>query len=278
MLEEAFWRSIQEAPDDDAPRLIYADWLDEQGEPAQVARAEFIRAQCELERLPEDDTARRAELQKRESVLWKEHRKEWQAPLRPFSNKITFRRGFPDQVLVQGNTFLEHAEQVLSVAPVFSIRLRNAKEQICGIAQCLALGRLSALSLYWNHIGLKRAQELFASPYLGRLNEFDLSDNEIRSGGLRALLETRLPRLKSLNLRANLLEDAEMEALAASPLLGQLHTLGLSHNSVGDAGVAALVASPYAAGLKRLHLHGAVRTKAGAKALLDRFGAGVCVF
>src|SRR5262249_4915669 len=147
---------------------------------------------------------------------------------------------------------------------------------ICRIAQCPALGRLSAFSLYWNHIGLKRAVELFASPFLDRLNEFDLSDNEIRFRGLRALLEANLPRLKSLNLRSNQLGDADLEALAASPLLGQLHTLGFSYNTVGEAGLAALVASPHAAGLKRLHLP--VRTKAGMQALLDRFGEGVCVF
>src|SRR5690348_10440338 len=43
--EEAFLASILENPDDDAPRLIYADWLDEQG---RHDRAEFIRIQCEL--------------------------------------------------------------------------------------------------------------------------------------------------------------------------------------------------------------------------------------
>ncbi len=44
----ALLRSILAAPDDDAPRLVYADWLDENGEPE---RAEFIRVQCELARL-----------------------------------------------------------------------------------------------------------------------------------------------------------------------------------------------------------------------------------
>src|SRR5438270_1506512 len=34
-------------PDDDGPRLLYADWLDERGDP----RGEFIRVQCARERL-----------------------------------------------------------------------------------------------------------------------------------------------------------------------------------------------------------------------------------
>src|SRR5262249_10795928 len=42
-------RAILAAPDDDAPRLVFADWLDEHGEPDQ---AEFIRLQCATDRLP----------------------------------------------------------------------------------------------------------------------------------------------------------------------------------------------------------------------------------
>jgi uncharacterized protein (TIGR02996 family) len=42
----AFLRAICEQPADDAPRLVFADWLDENGE---SERAEFIRVQCKLE-------------------------------------------------------------------------------------------------------------------------------------------------------------------------------------------------------------------------------------
>ncbi|MHB1424636.1 MAG: TIGR02996 domain-containing protein [Gemmataceae bacterium] len=45
---DAFLQDILAHPDDDAPRLIFADWLEEQGDAGSVARAEFIRAQCAL--------------------------------------------------------------------------------------------------------------------------------------------------------------------------------------------------------------------------------------
>lgn len=42
--EAALLRAVQESPGDPAPRLVYADWLEEQGD----VRAEVIRIHCEL--------------------------------------------------------------------------------------------------------------------------------------------------------------------------------------------------------------------------------------
>ena len=41
---DTFMRMIIESPDDDGPRLVYADWLEEQGD----ARAELVRIQEEM--------------------------------------------------------------------------------------------------------------------------------------------------------------------------------------------------------------------------------------
>src|SRR5512144_2621671 len=43
----AFLRAIADAPDDDTPRRVFADWLDEHAKSdADRARAEFIRLSC----------------------------------------------------------------------------------------------------------------------------------------------------------------------------------------------------------------------------------------
>ena len=44
--DEAFIRAIVAAPGDDAPRLVYADWLDERGDP----RGSYLRLECEIRR------------------------------------------------------------------------------------------------------------------------------------------------------------------------------------------------------------------------------------
>ena len=46
---DSLLRGVIEQAAEDAPRLVYADWLDEHGE---ADRAEFIRVQCELDALP----------------------------------------------------------------------------------------------------------------------------------------------------------------------------------------------------------------------------------
>lgn len=60
--QRALLKAIAANPHDDAPRLVYADWLDEfaaelpkKERESTAARAEIIRVQCELARLAEED-------------------------------------------------------------------------------------------------------------------------------------------------------------------------------------------------------------------------------
>src|SRR5438309_575800 len=99
MMHEAFLASILETPDDDVPRLIYADWLDDQGD---TERAEFIRLQIELARLSECGL-RAEELEKREEKLLGEHEERWTAPLRAVLPEdvatAVFHRGFVEEMI-----------------------------------------------------------------------------------------------------------------------------------------------------------------------------------
>jgi uncharacterized protein (TIGR02996 family) len=81
----ALLAAIRAAPDDDAPRLIYADWLDEHGQPE---RAEFIRVQIELDR--NEST----KLRLRESDLLAEHHDAFAGALAAPGLRFRFERGF----------------------------------------------------------------------------------------------------------------------------------------------------------------------------------------
>src|SRR4051812_25601286 len=43
MTEDGFLQAILESPKADVSPLVYADWLDEQGDPVSAAKAEFLR-------------------------------------------------------------------------------------------------------------------------------------------------------------------------------------------------------------------------------------------
>src|SRR5262249_45999900 len=87
---EAFLHAILEAPDDDAPRLVYADWLDDHGD---SDRAEFIRLQCALAKLPPDAPQRPA-MRQREEELLSLHSWEWAVGFGWKVQEWQFVRGF----------------------------------------------------------------------------------------------------------------------------------------------------------------------------------------
>jgi uncharacterized protein (TIGR02996 family) len=65
---DALYRSILEHPADDTPRLVYADWLEENGRPEEAA---FIRGDCWIESAARDDSDYTDQLDRLEEVrLW----------------------------------------------------------------------------------------------------------------------------------------------------------------------------------------------------------------
>ena len=78
--DDAFLQAITESPDDNTPRLVFADWLEDHGRPY---RAAFVRVQCELARLPDALRAgsRREELEARGRELLARRESQWLGPI-----------------------------------------------------------------------------------------------------------------------------------------------------------------------------------------------------
>src|SRR5262245_744027 len=196
-LHEPFLRSIGESLYDDAPRLVFADWLDDHGDPA---RAEFIRVQCELEPMRDRyEIDRAAELHRREEeLLWKhgmtwlspmpEGWGDWQYMFYPTGNPDNgaggqFRRGFLDTVLMPVQTFFDIGPEVLRLQPTVRrlvlFRVNGHGERL---AACRALEGLAELELAcWYPDADARA--IAASPYLSRLQVLEVWLG--RRGGLK---------------------------------------------------------------------------------------------
>ena len=101
-LEEAFLRNIVAHPEDDVPRVVYADWLQEQPDAARQARGEFIAAQCAIFRDQEHGPFRK-QMKKRQRELQAQHRAVWLDGLTDLAKNVDFERGFAERVLLDGD-------------------------------------------------------------------------------------------------------------------------------------------------------------------------------
>jgi uncharacterized protein (TIGR02996 family) len=230
---EAFLQAILQDPDDDTPRLIFADWLEEQGDPLSSTRAEFIRVQCALAG-GQAASRQRTSLERRQQQLLDEYGNEWARPVRRLARTWQFHRGFIDEVALWDDTFLTHADRLFRRTPIQHLRL---------------CGRLSPVPVSiarLNPIPFSIAQsihmaELADNEYLRRLRSLDLNSRGLESQHVRALVVSEhLTSLTALNLSHNRIGDSGIRALAASPLLGRLKRLDLQNNDIGAGGLRAL--------------------------------------
>ncbi len=121
--EQAMLAAIWAAPHDDLPRLVYADWLDETGDPANIARAEFIRVQCELTRVGRYDD-RTDQLLEAEKRLLDESRASWLPRQRLRHGGVNFDRGFLSPSYRSDlKTIQSEAPIFGAVAPLWEVRL-----------------------------------------------------------------------------------------------------------------------------------------------------------
>jgi uncharacterized protein (TIGR02996 family) len=123
---DALRQAVLASPDDDLPRLVFADYLEETGDPD---RAAFIRAQIELAKTPEYEPF---------AVLCKTRKREWLTGDRwagdqfdPFIRHSTyypepqFRRGFQWCVGLAYPQHIDTVEHLLGEHPIESVHTRT---------------------------------------------------------------------------------------------------------------------------------------------------------
>lgn len=270
-LARAYLDSVCAQPDDDAPRLAYADGLDGQGD---HARAEFIRVQCQLARLDPGDPDR-PPLAEAERALLRLHEAEWRAGLPALADIVwgRFARGFV--AAVQAATIpviLRRADQIFALQPVQELRLLAARDADRLFLDPVA-ARLRTLDLTAAGVSDRVVVRLTVSPFLQRLAGLDLSGNRIRGLALNLLASApQLPGLRRLALRGCGITAADLRRLLKEPVvLPGLRALDLADNEFGDPGARALVECPFLTGLRALGLERNNFTPRLREALLRRF-------
>ncbi|MBX9628077.1 MAG: TIGR02996 domain-containing protein [Gemmataceae bacterium] len=254
---DALLRAVIDSPDDDTPRLVYADWLEDHG---QSERAEFIRLQVEVARAEADgrDYNEVYALRMRAVELQKAHKADWLAGVcRWKRTSCFFERGFVGEVWCSVKSFVDHGAALLDAAPVRTVGLRRLADS--------------------NLIGLDRA------PHFRRVRRLKLFRGELRHYMLGGLLNrVSVAHLRGLAVAEFVVDGtsagwharfaADAAHIAQTPDLAELEELDLSACGVGDAGGRALAESRYLRRLRRLTLRWNPMSELVVALLRDRFG------
>jgi uncharacterized protein (TIGR02996 family) len=270
----ALLAAVKEAPEDAAPRLILADWLEENGDEHDRARAELLRLHVAPGQAPAAGLA--WERQERQNDLLRRHAAHWLGPLpKDAKGWSVLPGGLLGLVMYAGTLLRLQEEEGLAEqeawAWVAELRLWGLEADL--LSNLLAgplLAGPAVLSLSRNPLGAAGVRQLLACPRLDRLVGLDLSETGLGVKRARVLAAAvRLPHLCRLRLGNNDLGDEGTQALAGSPGLAGLTYLGLSSNGIGDAGARALAHSAHLARLTQLDLSGNEIGDAGARTLAE---------
>jgi uncharacterized protein (TIGR02996 family) len=278
-------------PDDDSPRLVYADALSQRDDP----RGEFIIVQCELARCEVEGGHPKwkiAELRARETELLARHKKKWvgdfagtrteygfggdRTYVKGTPTKWHFVRGFVDRVEMQVPDFVRNAPALFAREPVRSLHPTNGSlSQL--VVECGELHRLRELDLTPGKLRGDDARALAADTKMTSLRLLSLANCKLGPRAMRDFERhgVEKPALRNLDLSSNALGDNGAAALARSPILRTLTVLSLGANNIGDAGVLALVASLHLDHLEQLRLGPRELGAAARSALRERFGERV---
>jgi uncharacterized protein (TIGR02996 family) len=221
----AFLNAIKEQPEDDTPRLILADWLEEHGDP----RGELLRLQVNLAHAFPGSQAGRARF-KREQELRRLHERDWLGPLAQMAGGWTCQRGLI-QLTLPAATFLDDTFAQLAETEVLAwvdgVRLTGfSGPPGMPLAESPLLAGLNLLNLGGEPVDSVSIGLMAASPHVRNLTVLELYDTPIGPEGARTLAASpNLAGLRHLNLDGCHIGEDAILALAQSPHLTRLTTL-----------------------------------------------------
>ncbi|WP_439623110.1 TIGR02996 domain-containing protein [Gemmata sp.] len=272
---EAFLRAIFDAPGDDTPRLVYADFLQENGEDD---RAELIRVQCELARMNDDcDPGRWAALEERNqwlsqvAVPWNKVRT---------GNGVTMNRGLWRESFAEGVAVtvedlddpLKFREWVVRVNPAWYGETK---------LYVRAESRLEHDWVVGAQLQSTHTHALYGLPFTQQVTDWNLSGHLVECNPPPPDLSDFLPFVNGGPQPGDMvicpaLSQSAVDGLVRHKGVKRIRTLDLRNNRLGGEAVRLLVKSPYLENLQCLrlldgnHLRGKLWQE-----VIERFGEDV---
>jgi uncharacterized protein (TIGR02996 family) len=270
----ALLSDCKENPEDDTPRLVLADWLEERDDP----RGSFLRAQVLASRLPEGNSERK-QYEDIAERLGGTYEIEWLGQLLPALSDWEFSRGLIQAKAMGDRLLAPEVEATVgseTLAWVESFRLFDAGAHLAGLARAGILSGVRALNLMYNHLGDESLAGWLATGPLPLLQELDLFNNglTLRSAITLADRSRELSSLQRLNLGDNNLGRSCLFPLADPVDFERLEELQLERVGLLDPERGPLPGRYRGAGLRALRtleLQDNELRPGGLEAILTRF-------
>jgi uncharacterized protein (TIGR02996 family) len=241
----AFLADIKARPLDATPRLILADWIEENGESdADRARGELLRLSVKH---PDATTVDAGPVGQQVRNGFHRHKADWLGPTAHLPGLIHTLHGGLLRLEVPVGGFLSRPMRQFTEGPgwlwVEGLTITGKDQRFPRVWQRLCLATISRLALHGAREFLRpHWPALFGSPYLGAVRDLCLTSGRLDSPETIAQLAAwpGLAHVDSLNLHGTRLSRDGVEALLASPHLGNLHRLVLTHCDLDEAGASAV--------------------------------------
>ncbi|VTR93721.1 Putative Leucine-rich repeat-containing protein typical subtype OS=Nitrospina gracilis (strain 3/211) GN=NITGR_170119 PE=4 SV=1 [Gemmata massiliana] len=220
---EALFRAICEHPQEDTPRLAYADWLEEsgvyQGRKSYEAtvRASYIRHEIAFARREPEAVRTHSQLL---ATTFAGYHERWlkELPKIPgVSWPWSWQRGFPTTVCASAKAIQQRADQIFTAAPVTILDV--------------------------NRVTTKALPKILTCPYFTRVEWFRLAGTIGDEGASQVAQCANLRNVASLVLSSVEMTDVGLEALARATVFERLRALHFAGNAVTERGAYALLDS-----------------------------------
>jgi uncharacterized protein (TIGR02996 family) len=271
-MEREHLEAILAAPDDDAPRLVYADWLLGQGDSRSSMLGELIQLQC---RLAEDlTTAARRKMRIAENKLLAGYEAQTAGDISELLGfardarvvKVQLRRGFVHRIKAPVS-LLKRLDEVAAIAPLLEeieVQAEMPFDQSTVLTpsdfESAHLARVRAIRFSLPQITLSSVEVIARAPLLANIRSFGMvgthwaprGDAMVHFGAAMAKVLVASPVLKltSLELDENALFNAGVETLLTNSW--SLESLSIANNGCTGPAFRSVARAPTMASVKRL--------------------------
>jgi uncharacterized protein (TIGR02996 family) len=264
----ALLRACRDRPHENMPRLVLADWLEENGDEAERGLGELIRLGCERhDRVWRDldDDYSLLYPTGQEKQLMAAHCQAWLGQLADYGCGWSVDRGlFEVNCLASNLEDLPAPDLAEGWHWVYQLTVPRARRNVTAIAASPVVGQVGWLDLSGESLQSQGWRQLADSAYLNGVTGLVLHRCKIGRNELKEVLRCSEWRgLRHLDLTGNIIDSDALGHLLAWPGLPRLQTLVLAGNRIGNVGLQMLGACRALTGLEVLDLSGALFGMAG---------------